>query len=253
MIGENGTLNHEIAAAKIQVLRQRRKFYGYVRIAKRIRKLLHCHLSDRTIWRLMRELGLQSTMYRKRPQKPTTITDTPQKPNLMRSLTDLSGVVTTDITHLQLINQTWVYLATAYDPQTRKVLAWQVGQQMTQDLAVAPIQALLRQGYAFKMVHSDMGSQYTNHLFEATLASADLQHSYSRKGMPADNGRIEAYHSLLKREWLPLEAGGYESILDVTASIARYNTFYNQDRETNGRGTYRHKQTGVAARKSIAV
>ncbi|WP_260203559.1 hypothetical protein [Lactiplantibacillus plantarum] len=45
-------------------------------------------------------------------------------------------------------------------------------------------------------------------MFEATLASADLQHSYSRKGMPADNGRIEAYHSLLKREWLPLEEGG---------------------------------------------
>ncbi|WP_260203558.1 transposase [Lactiplantibacillus plantarum] len=53
----------------IQVLWQRRKFYGYVRIAKRIRKLLHCHLSDCTIWRLMRELGLQSTMYRKRPRR----------------------------------------------------------------------------------------------------------------------------------------------------------------------------------------
>jgi hypothetical protein len=33
----------------VKVLWQRRKFYGYVRIAKRIRKLLKCRLSDRTI------------------------------------------------------------------------------------------------------------------------------------------------------------------------------------------------------------
>lgn len=44
----------------------------------------------------MHELGIQSTMYRKRPKKPTTNTDTSQKPNLMRHLADLSGVVTTD-------------------------------------------------------------------------------------------------------------------------------------------------------------
>ncbi|WP_240031756.1 IS3 family transposase, partial [Lacticaseibacillus paracasei] len=61
----------------VQVLWQRRKFYGYVRIAKRIRKLLKCRLSDRTIWKVMRELGIQSTMYRKRSKKPTTTTDMP--------------------------------------------------------------------------------------------------------------------------------------------------------------------------------
>ncbi|EKQ04337.1 hypothetical protein LCACRF28_2132, partial [Lacticaseibacillus paracasei] len=32
----------------------------------------------------------------------------------MRHLADLSEVVTTDITYIQLINQNWVYLATAY-------------------------------------------------------------------------------------------------------------------------------------------
>lgn len=62
----------------------------------------------------MHELGIQPTMYRKRPKKPTTNTDTSQKPNLMRHLADLSGVVTTDITYIHLINQNWVYLATLF-------------------------------------------------------------------------------------------------------------------------------------------
>lgn len=117
----------------VPVIWQHRNFYGYGRIAKRIGKLFKCCLNDRTIWQLMRELGIQSTMYRKRSKKPLTITDTQQKPNLMRHLSDLSGVVITDITYvLQLINESWIYLATAYDPQARKVLACQVRQQMTQ-------------------------------------------------------------------------------------------------------------------------
>ncbi|WP_416274293.1 integrase core domain-containing protein [Lacticaseibacillus paracasei] len=95
------------------------------------------------------------------------------------------------------------------------------------------------------MVHSDMGSQYTSRLFETTLTDAHLRHSYSRKGKPADNGWIEAYHSLLKREWVRLEQINYESILDVTESIARYNTFYNHDRETNGRGACKRKSAAA--------
>ena len=78
---------------------------------------------------------------------------------------------------VQVLWQKGVYLATAYDPKARKVLAWQVGQQMTQDLAVAPIQALIHQGYTFKMVHSDMGSQYTSRVFVTTLTDAHQRHS----------------------------------------------------------------------------
>jgi len=44
----------------------------------------------------------RSTYYHK---KPTTTTDTLQKPNLMKNLDDLSGVLTTDITYIQLMNR----------------------------------------------------------------------------------------------------------------------------------------------------
>ncbi|MCH3979977.1 MAG: hypothetical protein LKE38_06445 [Leuconostoc mesenteroides] len=48
-------------------------------------------------------------MVRKSYKKPTTTTDTPQKTNLMKNLDDLSGVLTTDITYIQLMNRDWVY------------------------------------------------------------------------------------------------------------------------------------------------
>ncbi len=48
-----------------------------------------------------------------------------------------------------------------------------------------------------------------------------------------------------KREWVQLEQTSYASMLDVIESIARYNTFYNHDREINGRSTYKRKRTSA--------
>ncbi|MBZ1534433.1 IS3 family transposase, partial [Leuconostoc mesenteroides] len=73
-------------------------------------------------------------MVRKSYKKPTTTTDTPQKPNLMKNLDDLSGgVLTTDITYIQLMNRDWVYLATVYDPEKRRVVSYGLSSEMTKE------------------------------------------------------------------------------------------------------------------------
>lgn len=192
----------------------------------------------------MKEVGIQSNLYHRHYSKPKTYTDTPQKPNLMAKLDDLSGVIATDITYIQLLSKKWVYLATAYDPENRKVLAYKVAAHMTAELASAPIKQLIDQKYPFKIVHSDMGSQYTSHLFENTLIANQRHHSYSRKGRPGDNARIEAYHSLLKRE--RIQHGSYQNIDQVINEITMYNHYYNTTRETNGRGTYVPRKRQVA-------
>ncbi len=53
------------------------------------------------------------------------------------------------------------HIATAYDSERRKLLAFQVAEYMTAELANRPIKQLFGQQHRFKMVHSDMGSQYT--------------------------------------------------------------------------------------------
>lgn len=55
-----------------------------------------------------------------------------------------------------------------------------------------------------KHLHSDMDSQYTSFQFENVLKAHHIRHSYSKKGHPYDNSSIEAFHSLLKREFAPL-------------------------------------------------
>lgn len=50
-------------------------------------------------------------------------------------------------------------------------------------------------------LHSDMGSQYTSIAYEGLLKRHLIRHSYSKQGYPYDNGPLEAFHSLLKREF----------------------------------------------------
>ncbi|WP_166434773.1 hypothetical protein [Weissella paramesenteroides] len=45
-------------------------------------------------------------------------------PNFIGNLDDLSGVLTTDVTYIQLTDKTWVYMASTYDPENRKILSY---------------------------------------------------------------------------------------------------------------------------------
>lgn len=190
--------------------------YGYRRIAKTMRDLFKLAISDRFVWQLMSEAGIKSRVQR-RYNKPTTVNDKDQMPNLIGNLDYLSGVLTTDITYIQLTDKTWVYMASAYDPENRKVLSYQIAYTMTAQLATSVVIKALRRGERPLYVHSNMGSQYTSELFENTLEAFGIRHSYSRKGHPYDNARIESFHSLLKLELIYQRK--FESINDVQAAV----------------------------------
>lgn len=172
--------------------------YGYPRLTIFLNKRFDFGVSSQLVYRLMAELGIKSRMVKKR-KKPTTFTEYEQRPNLIKNLDDKSGVLLTDITYIP-VNNKWVYLASLYEPESRKVLSHRVSATMTKELATSVIAAPVIDNQQTRIVHSDMGSQYTSDLFEETLIKQGIKHSYSRKGRPGDNARIESFHSLLKRQ-----------------------------------------------------
>ncbi|MCW0926328.1 MULTISPECIES: DDE-type integrase/transposase/recombinase [Weissella] len=100
----------------------------------------------------------------------------------MKGLDDLSEVLTTDSTYIQLMNHDWVYLATVYVSENRRVVSYGLSSDMTKKFATSVVVKALSANGKPKMIHSDMGSQYTSSLFEGTLQNAGVVHSYSRKG-----------------------------------------------------------------------
>ena len=205
------TRRNALKTAIKAVYNTNRGIYGYRRIAAFLRFILKTDVGDRLVWELMNELNLKSRMVKKSYKKPTTTTDTPQKPNLMKKLDDLSGV-----------------LATVYDPEKRRVVSYGLSPEMTKEFATSVVVKALRANGKPKMIHSDMGSQYTSSLFEGTLQNSGINHSYSRKGHPYDNARIESFHSLIKREMIYHEE--YRTIDDVRVSVEWYVNWYNNSR-----------------------
>lgn len=192
------TRRNALKTAIKAVYNTNRGIYGYRRIAAFLRFILKTDVGDRLVWELMKKLD------------------------------DLSGVLATDITYIQLMNREWVYLATVYDPEKRRVVSYGLSPEMTKEFATSVVVKALRANSKPKMIHSDMGSQYTSSLFEGTLQSPGIDHSYSRKGHPYDNARIESFHSLIKREMIYHEE--YRTIDDVRVSVEWYVNWYNNSR-----------------------
>ena len=200
--------------------------YGYPRLTVALYQMLGLKVSQWLVYRLMKELGIRSRMVRK-ISKPKTHTEYPQRPNLIKDLADQTRVLVADITYIPL-QRSWLYLASVYNPTTRRVIAYNIGSEMTLELATAPIKTILKRSDQPVIIHSDMGSQYTSALFESTLAKAGIKHSYSRQGCPGDNARIESFDSLLKREYVNNHS--FENVYEAIAGIDRYIRWYNQDR-----------------------
>ena len=60
--------------------------------------------------------------------------------------------------------------------------------------------ALLRNPGAQPLFHSDMGFQYTNRTFHIKLVNAGITQSMSRVAKCIDNGPMEGFWGILKRE-----------------------------------------------------
>jgi len=200
--------------------------YGYRRMTKLFNDVLNYSVSSYLIYRIMQHLGIQSRMSKSR-KKPKTHTEIEQKPNLIKPLIDNSPVLLTDITYIPVKNR-WVYLASLFDPTTRRVISHKVGEYMTKELAASVIDPSKIKLLGTKIIHSDMGSQYTSDLFEKTLNQLKLNHSYSRKGCPGDNARIESFHSILKREYINFQ--NFKSLEEAILGIDTYIRWYNEER-----------------------
>jgi len=136
----------------------------------------------------------------------------------------------TDITYLWT-QQGWVYLAVVIDLYSRRVVGWAMDRRMQKALVIrALLMAInLRQPPPGLLHHSDRGSQYASHAYQALLKQHGVICSMSRKGNCWDNSPVERFFSSLKREWTGdrLYRTREQAIADVREYVAVY---YNAKR-----------------------
>ena len=206
--------------------------YGSPRMVRELR-LRGFPASKGRVERLMNENGIKAK--HKRRFKVTTDSkhNQPVAPNLLdRNFAPEAPnqVWTSDITYLWT-NEGWLYLAIVIDLFNREVVGWSLKPRMTADIATdALTMARFRRKPAAGLIHhSDRGSQYASHAFQAKLAEYGMRCSMSRKGNCWDNAPTESWFGSFKNERVYGER--FETRDEVIAMAFEYiEVFYNRKR-----------------------
>jgi putative transposase len=189
--------------------------------------------------RLMREAGLKPVWKRKFMNTTDSKHDLPVAENLLNrqfNPPQSNRAWTSDITYIRT-RTGWLYLAAVMDLHSRKIIGWAMSPTMPAALVCQALRTAIgqRQPAAGLMLHSDRGSQYASHEYQALLKQHGIICSMSRKGNCWDNAVMERFFLNLKMErvWQREYANQMEAHKDVTDYIVG---FYNSTRRHSALG-----------------
>ncbi|MCB9857422.1 MAG: IS3 family transposase [Phycisphaerales bacterium] len=128
----------------------------------------------------------------------------------------------------------------------RRIVGRSMRERMTSDLVIDALAMAVEQRHPPSgiMHHSDRGSQYTSHAFQAMLAAHGMVCSMSRKGEVYDNAVIESFYATLKRELV--KGSQYATRDEARRAIFEWiEVFYNRQRLHSSLGCIRACATRV--------
>ena len=190
-------------------------------------------VSERTVSRLMKEMGIRSKVVKKYKATTNSKHNLPIYPNLVAQdfKVNARGIIwVSDITYVHT-DEGWLYLATVMDLFSRRIIGWAMSKRMTKQLVIRALKrAFQTQPPTAGLIHhSDRDSQYAALEYQALLESEGIITSMSRKGNCYDNACIESFHSIIKKELIHHER--YKTRSEATMSILEYIvSFYNYER-----------------------
>jgi putative transposase len=205
--------------------------YGHRRIHARLRTE-GWRITKKTVWKLMRQLGLICQVRRRRRYHAFKGEVGTMAPNLLGRdfcATAPNQKWVTDVTEFRVGDQN-VYLAPVMDLFDRQVIAYTVGVSPTLALtnrALRDALATLRDGQT-PLVHSDQGFQDQHASWHTLLARAGATPSMSRKGNCLDNAVMENFFGHLKAEMF--HAATFADAQALMTAIDAYIAWYNTDR-----------------------
>lgn len=114
---------------------------------------------------------------------------------------------------------------------SKKIVGYSISKNMDTTMALKAVDNSykLQKPSDGLILHSDLRSQYTSCDFGECVKNHKIIHSFSGKGNPYDNARIESFHSVLKKEEVNLVK--YFDFDTARLAIFEYiESWYNRER-----------------------
>ena len=208
--------------------------YGYRRITCVLRHN-GIIINHKKVKRLMKAMGLFGKVIRKRNRyssyKGTIGKIADNKVKRQFSASQPKTKCYTDVTEFKLNSGEKVYLSPILDGYNEEIIAYDVSTSPTLHQTFNMLNKLCRHGSLEGMIlHSDQGWQYQHSAYQSFLKDHGIIQSMSRKGNSLDNGMMENFFSVMKREMFYGYENLYKSASDLIQTIHQYIHYYNNDR-----------------------
>lgn len=212
-----------------EIFWEHKRRYGARRIARELSSRNHrCGVGR--VARLLREMGLQAIQPKSyRPRTTESRHRLGFSPNLLLESApprDINQVWVGDISYVPLQAGGFLYLAMLMDLYSRRIVGWELRDQMQESLVLAALRKALaaRDPRAGLIHHTDRGGQYAGKGYRRVLERSEICQSMSRADNCYDNAFMESCFGTLKTE---LEMECYEHQRAARAEIAAYIRYYN--------------------------
>ncbi|RVT56095.1 IS3 family transposase [Niallia taxi] len=186
----------------ILAVHRRNNQYGYPRLTTAL-KDEGLIVNHKRIYRLMKDLGIQSIIRKKRRFFGKEASNV--YPNMVnRQFKDrkFNEVLVTDITYIPFQNR-FYYLSVVQDLYNNEIVAWKLSNRNDIKLVLDTVEQVTnKRNVHGTILHSDQGFQYTSRQYSKRLSEKGILGSHSRKGNCLDNACIESFFSHFKTEKL---------------------------------------------------
>ena len=227
--------NKEISE-KIKDIHEAHPDMGYRRIRDELDRHHDIDVNDKRILRICRKERIQSTIKWK-PRSCTRNSNDPAhiaKNYLKRDFhADAPNEKwLTDVTEFKYyigIEVHKIYLSAILDLYDRRIVAYIIGDRNDNPLVMKTFDAAVTlEPDAHPLFHSDRGFQYTSKQFYSRLKKHHMKQSMSRVAHCIDNGPMEGFWGILKRE--KYYGRCFTSRSDLVSAIEDYINYYNTQR-----------------------
>jgi len=242
--GNPGKREQENAAIaeKIEKIHADSPDKGYRRINDDLRHDHGIHVNDKRVLRICRAKGIKSTIKyyshgcTRRARNPQYIAENlldrkfhADKPN-EKWLTDV-----TEFKWYEGMAVHKLYLSAILDIHDRRIVSYVVSEHNDNPLVFNTLDIAVKENpNAHPLFHSDRGFQYTNRAFHYKIEKAGMTQSMSRVAHCIDNGPMEGFWGILKRE--RYYGRRFTSKEELVQTIESYITYYNTGRVQRGLG-----------------
>lgn len=234
-MSKRGKENQRIAE-KIEQIHMQRPDKGYRRIRDDLEHDFGIDVNDKRVLRICRARNIKSTI-KYSSHSCTRNASSPQyiaentlgrdfhapKPNV-KWLTDV-----TEFKWYEGVEVHKIYLSAILDLYDRRIVSYEISDHNDNPIVFSTFKAAVKSNPgAHPLFHSDRGFQYTNRTFHHMLEAAGMTQSMSRVAHCIDNGPMEGFWGILKRE--SYYGKRFTSRQELVRMIQDYICYYNTRR-----------------------